>query len=132
MNKGFVALMRTPETEDLLRSHDAFALMVVIALRARYTEGPHANGLERGQAWIGDWKDTGFSSEKSYRTAKKVLEKLGYVAFKGASTGANRGTVATIMNSRVFDLFYGDRGEQTGGQVGERGASEGRQTTKRQ
>jgi len=123
---GFVALMRTPDAEDLLRDHAAFALMSVIALRARYTRGPHADGLERGQAWIGDWKATGFSSEKRYRSAKKLLEKLGFVAFKGAKTGANRGTVASVLDSRVFDVFFPDRGEQTGEQRGERGANEGR------
>ena len=51
-----------------------------------------------GEAMIGDWANYGMT-EREYRTAKEILEKHGFATTK--ATG--RGTIATLVNTRVFD-----------------------------
>ena len=121
---GFIQLNRCETTDDLLKSPECFLLLTQIALRARRTnEGLNVNGLEIGQALIGDFKSIGLSSEKVYRTAKKKLENFNLVAFKGT----NRGTIATLLNSVVYDINENDRGEQKGGQGADKGRAKGEQ-----
>lgn len=121
---GFIQLKRGATTEELMRHPECFLLLTLIAYRARRTnEGLNSDRLEIGQALIGDYKTIGLSSEKVYRTAKKKLENWNLVAFKGT----NKGTVATLLNSDVYDINEDDRGEQKGGQWASKGRTEGEQ-----
>jgi hypothetical protein len=78
---------------------NAFLLLFQIAWRAKRTNGFNAHGLKVGQAMVGDYKSIGLTEQK-YRTAKGLLEKGGFATFKGT----NKGTIASIINSRVFDI----------------------------
>ena len=133
MNDGFLMLRRTEVTDTLLADMPALHLLTVIGLRARYSAAPSVHGLTFGQAMIGDWEKIGMT-QKEYRCAKQRLAAFGLASFKGKS----KGTVATLLDQRVFNL--GDdrkeakQGEQKGEQEGdpfsevktEERASEGR------
>ena len=87
-SKGnFVGLHRGGEADFLQRNHPAaFLLLCLISSRARYTEEPClVTGLRFGESLIGDWKEAGLTSEKSYRCAKSRLEKGRLCAFRRAS-----------------------------------------------
>jgi hypothetical protein len=135
-SKGnFVGLHRGAEADFLQRNHPAaFLLLCLISRRARYTEEPClVTGLRFGESLIGDWKEAGLTSEKSYRCAKTRLEKGRLCAFRRASTGARRGTIATLLPQGIFSISYtagaGD-GAGKGQGKGRQGAGKGRQTTK--
>lgn len=114
---GWIAMNRTDESERLQERHPAaFLLACQVARRARWQHSRCTiTGLAYGQAMVGDWKRAGLKSEKSYVHAKGVLQRAGLVEFKGT----NRGTVATLMDARIFQLDPTARGEQTGGQEGD-------------
>lgn len=115
MSDGFLMLRRTEVTDTLLADMPALHLLTVIGLRARYSAAPSVHGLTFGQAMIGDWEKIGMT-QKEYRCAKQRLAAFGLASFKGKS----RGTVATLLDQRVFNL--GDdrkeakQGEQKGDQ----------------
>jgi hypothetical protein len=101
---GFVKLMRTPETVELMRDTSAMALLMQIAYRARREAGEvFENGraihLETGEAFVGDCASIGLS-EQNYRSAKKRLADRQFATFRAT----NKGTVARLVNSRVFDI----------------------------
>jgi len=96
---GFIKLQRTQETYDLMRDRNAFHLLSIIAIRARFSAQPSHDGVTFGQAFLGDVKAYGMS-EKEYRCAKARLEKWGFASFKGSA----KGTVATLSDSRVFSI----------------------------
>jgi hypothetical protein len=100
MTSGFIKLQRG-EPINLLLEHDhkAFVLLTVIALRARYADGPNMLGLSFGQAVVGDLASVGLTP-KEYRCAKRRLERLQLATF----TGSRRGTIATLTDSRIFSL----------------------------
>jgi hypothetical protein len=87
-----------PDAWDLLRHHNAFILLTVIAWRARRSPSKVAN-LKTGQALIGDYRNYGMS-EQQYRHAKKQLSDWGYVTFKPT----NKGTIATLESSEIYDI----------------------------
>ena len=100
MDKGFIKLMRTNELIELLHNeHNCFILITFIAYRAKRKDEFSIYGLEQGQAMIGDYKHMGLS-EQQYRTAKRKLEKWGFITCEATS----RGTIATIKNTRVYDI----------------------------
>ena len=101
-DNGFIVLFRTEETEALLRDYPkAYLLLTQICLRARWREeADQVTGLEQFQSRIGDYLNAGLSTQQEYRVAKRVLEKLKFVTFKGT----NRGTVATLVNQRIFGV----------------------------
>lgn len=135
-SKGnFVGLHRGEQADYLQKHHPAsFLLLCLIARRARYTTEPcPLNGLRFAEAFIGDWKEAGLTSEKSYRCAKIRLEKGQLCAFRRATTGARRGTVATLLPQGVFSISNtGGASEEApkGRARGRQGAGKGRQTTK--
>ena len=93
-------LMKNKETMELLtNAPNAFMLLTQIALRAKRTNDFSTHGLTIGQALIGDYKSIGLTEQK-YRTAKGLLESWGFATFKGT----NKGTIATLINSRVYDI----------------------------
>lgn len=120
---GWIALHRNDESLALLANHpNAFLLLTQIALRAKWKDCPITR-LKAGQAFIGDWKEAGLHSEKAYRCAKEVLTRCQLASFKGA----NKGTIATLLDSTIFSLtpvpkgghgdsLGADRGQPWGGQ----------------
>ena len=106
----FVKMQDTETTRELMRDKNAFALLAQIAIRARRKDGPWTgkNGitmtLKKGQAFIGDYESIGLT-EKEYRCAKNRLFKCKLATFEGA----NKGTIATLINSDVFDISFRKR-----------------------
>jgi len=103
---NFVGLHRGEEVNALQKNHpSAFLLLCLIARRARYRKEPcKITGLRFGQAFIGDYKEAGLKSESSYRRAKDRLKLGELCAFVGKKTGANRGTVATLLPQGIFSI----------------------------
>jgi hypothetical protein len=77
--KKFIKFVDSKEL-DYLREHypNAFLLLSLIESRAcRISDNP--NGLEMGEALIGDYKKAGIETEKKYRIAKKILKDRGHI-----------------------------------------------------
>lgn len=119
---GFVMLMRSDETRELLRDPKAFVLLTQIAYRARWSDSLSVDNLKPGQALIGDHRACGLT-EKEYRNAKDRLEKWNLATFQGA----NKGTVATLSDARVFDIRATPKGGQGGSPQADKGRTEGGQ-----
>jgi hypothetical protein len=99
-SQGFLKLMRSPETEELLLNDPlAFALLANIALRARYRTKFDVHGLKFGQALVGDYKEIGFSRQQ-YRTRLQRLVECGLVTTRPTP----RGTIATLASTDVFSI----------------------------
>jgi hypothetical protein len=97
---GFIKLMRTDEINELLRFPFALALLVQIALRARWTVdqfNPH--NLKLGEALIGDYQSIG-ATRQQYRTARRQLVEWGVITIRVTI----KGTIARLSNLRVFDI----------------------------
>ena len=96
---GFIKLMRSAATRELLRDSKAFGLLTQIALRAKRTDDFNIHDLKPGQALIGDHENCGLSA-REYRSAKNRLRRYGLARFDGTS----RGTIATLANTMVYDI----------------------------
>lgn len=99
---------------------NAIVLLGLITIRARYDDKKR-DDVEIGQAFIGDYKELGLS-EQEYRTAKKWLETLKIATFKGT----NKGTVATVIDTSLFDYRHSNL---TGKLTGSQRAANGQLTT---
>ena len=95
---GFIKYMRSEEAEFLLKYPSANHLFMVMAFRARRTDHP-MNGLKAGQCFLGDYSSIGMTRQQ-YRTAQEQLTKWNLATFKGT----NKGTIGTIVNSKVYDI----------------------------
>ena len=104
--KGFVMLYRGEELNNLIRDPKAFALLTLIALRARYANSGRLDGLKIGQALIGDWEASGLKTRSEYRAALKRLIKKGYVTAVGKHSlkEGKCGTIATITNDSIYSI----------------------------
>lgn len=103
----WIALHCGEETAALLANHpNAFLLLTQIAMRAKWRDCP-ISGMKAGQAFIGDWRAAGLHSKKAYEVAKMRLEKCELATFQGG----NRGTRATLSDSRIFSLSAEPKGE---------------------
>ena len=90
----------SPEFQALISQRPtAFVLLAIIADRARKVPLKVDDGNEVGEAFIGDYV-TYKSTPQGYRTDKKYLEKFKLVTFRTT----NRGTIAKIVNSSIFDI----------------------------
>jgi hypothetical protein len=96
---GFVKLMRSDFTLELLHDPLAFALLAQIAYRARWHAGFDVDGLEVGEALIGDFKNCGMTRWQ-YRGRLARLVKWGFVTARPT----NKGTIAKLVSTAVFDL----------------------------
>ncbi len=119
MNRGFVKLVRSRVADELMRDRNAFALLSLIAYRARFTDEPNADNLAFGEAQVGDFRACGLS-RKEYRGALDRLEWKWHLI----STHRTRaGTVAKLSDSRVYSLAderqNAKNGHQKGHQVSE-------------
>lgn len=109
---GFIKQQRSDDVLELARDPYAFTLLGVIAQRARRTGGFSVLGLKPGEALIGDYEAYGMT-EQRYRTAKKHLEEWGLATFKAT----NKGTVARLANTRIYDINLDAGNDQTNDQL---------------
>lgn len=120
---GFFKAGRSDTGPQIIRAnHCAFVLLYIIAHRARWRDGFNQHGLSQGEAMLGDYAEYDLS-ERQYRTAKHFLEKHGFATFKAT----NKGTIATLVNTEVFDVFGRQGDEQN-----DRQATDARQASDRQ
>lgn len=109
---GFLKLTRGETVEDLLYNHpNEFRLLTIIAYRARRSKSVSGN-LQPGEALIGDWKKMGFSQQQ-YRTAKSNVQAWGFITTKAT----NKGTIAKLSSSTIFDINIYDTNDQINEQV---------------
>lgn len=112
MGEGFLKLVKSSMTEELMAEPACFMLLTQIAYRARRINGSSINGLKKGEALIGDYKRIGLTEQK-YRTAKKKLEKWGLITTRAT----NRGTVAKLVGKQIFDINEEKSNEQNNGGI---------------
>lgn len=99
MSEGFFKAIRNEKAIELIKLRPtAFALLYLIAYRARRDSG-HLDGLEPGQAYIGDYENYGVT-EQIYRTDKEYLKRYGFSTFKATS----KGTIASLCDNSIFDI----------------------------
>jgi hypothetical protein len=94
-----ITLKRSSQTMELLKDHNAFILLTVIALRARQASGFNLHGLKPRQVLLGDCRAYGMSLQQ-YRSAKKRLAKWSLARFHPT----NEGTIATLLDGRIYDI----------------------------
>lgn len=99
MPQGFIQLKRSPETIELMKDRNAFMLLTQIAYRAKRTNAFSTKNLNIGEALIGDYKNIDLTRGE-YRYALKRLEKYQLITTKKT----NKGTIAKIINSNIYDI----------------------------
>lgn len=122
-SNGFLKLVRGEKILELFKHPNCFTLLSVIAYRA----SRNGDGLERkpGEALIGDYENCGLS-EREYRTAKKMLNKWNLATFKAT----NKGTVATLTDSSIYDINIKANDEQKdNAATNQRRTGDGQETT---
>ena len=91
--------MRGNDALELIRKNpNAYALAAVVANRARWREGFNADGIEQGEALLGDHREYGMTRQK-YRTALAQLCKWNFATTRAT----NAGTIARLTDARLFD-----------------------------
>lgn len=106
---GYVALVRSPESEALLADHKAFALLAYIAMRARYSSST-AGGLSRGQMFMGRHsaaRELGMTQGET-REATKRLKTANHIGVRTT----NKGSIVTLLSRTVFDITDGANNQQ--------------------
>jgi hypothetical protein len=98
---GYIKFIRSPEAEEILSDPAAFALLALIARRARWRSRFNTKGLELGEALIGiSDHETLRITEQQYKTRVKKLRKWGQITTRPT----NKGTIAKLVSSLVFDI----------------------------
>ncbi len=96
---SWVKCHRSVESVELLRAKpNAFLLLYLIASRAWRGGVVNRYNLSMGEALIGDFAACGLT-RKTYRTALRQLQDMGYVATKTT----NKGTTAKLIDLTIFD-----------------------------
>lgn len=108
MSGGWIKLNRGPATDELLSDPKLFALLALIALRARWNDTPSIHGLEIGEAFIGDHETAGLTRQE-YRSRMQKLKSLGFSTTKPT----NRGTIVKLINTGVFNPLDDSSNQQT-------------------
>jgi hypothetical protein len=104
----------------------AFMILFAIALRARYSDGFNADGLQPGEAMLGDYGKLGMT-EQEYRTAKQQLQKFGFATFRSTP----RGTIGKLTDTRLFDpLNISNNGQNNAQPTGKQRTNNGQTTDK--
>ena len=96
--EGFIKYMRSEEAINLHSNRNANHLLCIIAFRASRKGNP-VLGVKPGEAFIGDFKKMELSHQE-YRSAVSNLVKWGYITI----TTTNKGTIAKLCNSNVYDI----------------------------
>ncbi len=99
MNTGFIKLMRTEKTRELMKNADTFLLATVIAFRARRNSDFNVFDLKVGESFLGDYENYGMTARR-YRTAKDRLEKWSIATFRTTT----RGTIAKLCETGIYDI----------------------------
>ena len=96
----YVKFLRTEASDELLKHPNCFALLALVAQRAR-REVPVFNpyGLAIGEAMIGDPEAVGLTRQQ-FRTALANLQKWGLLTTRST----NKGTIAKLSNSAIYDI----------------------------
>ena len=97
----FYALRSQESWLILKRNSQVLILLYVIAQRARYKSGINPDGLELGEAMLGDHAAYGMT-EQQYRTAKRHAQKWGLARFRSTS----RGTIGKLTGAAIFDVRF--------------------------
>jgi len=114
-DQRFIKFIPSPEAMWLVHNQaNAFRLLTIIATLARRESG-NPDGLQIGEAFIGDWKSYGMS-EQNYRTAKDVLVKRQHLKIletnrtrKKSTTGVTtKGTKVKLLTTNVYDINKND------------------------
>jgi hypothetical protein len=100
MGNEFIKFQLSKNSQEILKRPKAFTLLAQIALKAKRTNSLSVDYLKFGEALITDPQQCGLTQQE-YRTAKKQLNKMGLVTFKTT----NRGTIAKLLNTCVFDIY---------------------------
>jgi hypothetical protein len=109
---GWVALWRSPEFFEMLEKYpNAFLLLTLISMRARYSSSSSLDELRPGEALIGDYTACGLTEQK-YRTAKAQLAKWRFATFRATT----KGTVAKLLPNPIYEHEYKPSNEQGNGQ----------------
>jgi hypothetical protein len=118
----FVKFIPSDKADWLREKHPfAFLLLSLIAQRARRYSG-HLDGLEIGDALIGDFLKAGIPTEAIYRTAKKTLVKIKAIKIKETNRiplideilttrTTTIGTLVTLLNLDIWDINPEDNNE---------------------
>lgn len=126
MSERFIKYIVNKEKNSWLRRNhpNAFLLLTLIAERLKWNENEF-NGIEIGDACIGDYREAGIDTRKKYRIAVKVLEDLGIIKIKKSSTSnfgkghdeckkgammkamikSPKGTVVSLLGSEFYDII---------------------------
>ena len=99
-DNGFVRMRRSQVAEELNQDPNALALLVLIARRARWNDGPNQHNLKIGEAMVGDYKAAGLNRQE-YREA---LRRLEHQWEQITTHPTNRGTIVKLTESAIFDL----------------------------
>jgi hypothetical protein len=120
----FIKFIPSEEADYLQENHpNAFLLLSLIAKRARRIAGK-PDGLEIGEAHIGDYWKAGIESERKYRTAKSLLELRGHIKIcetcrtrkslhnlhesptveKATTKTTTKGTLVKLLNSDIWEI----------------------------
>ena len=133
-HRGYFVAWRTDDFLELLRTKpNAFRLLALIAYRVRWRDGYSGDGLARGEARMGRFdvqRELGLTA-KEYRLACDTLEQGKFVALQRT----HHGTVARILDSRVFSPTAPSEGTPEGTEKGtpraHRGHTEGHKEEKK-
>jgi len=90
---------RSREAIELLRYPDAFAVLALIAQRARWRTLLSPDDLAIGEAMLGDYENFGMS-RSIYRNSLKKLVKWKQITIRTT----NKGTIAKLISPLVFDI----------------------------
>lgn len=99
---SFLKLVRSELLLDLAKDPVAISFLVVAGLRAKWSDGPSALGLEKGEALMGDPKSYG-ATRAQHRRVLCLLERLQILTIKTT----NKGTVIKFSDSSIFDFVNG-------------------------
>ena len=100
VKEGFIRLRRSRILSDLMLDEKAWKLLGIIASRARWNDGPNEHNLKIGEALVGDYKPMKFTREEYGQALRRLETKWHQITTHGTS----RGTIATLIESAVFDL----------------------------
>jgi hypothetical protein len=104
----YLMLMKNPTTLQLMKYPKAFTLFCFIAQRTnRTSEDCLINGLEIGEAPIGDYETIGLTRSE-YRAASKRLINSQLTTIKTT----NKGSVAKIISKAIIDINLGENDQQ--------------------
>ena len=111
-NERFIKFITSEESEYLQENYpNAFLLLCLIARRARRLGG-HPDGLEIGEAHIGDFNKAGIETRGQYRQALDILIKRAHIkkvetcrTRQKTTTGTTtKGTKVKLLRSDVWDI----------------------------